>query len=112
MKENILLKANGINLILNGIFTLIIIFYFLPVGFHMAYTGIKAFKEYGFKKLPKKYTVFYMGKINYALELISIGVFYFIVSIWCLFFKDGGYLFLWVEYLLEILNTYFCGFVR
>ncbi len=101
MKENILFKAKGINLILNGIFTLTIIFYFLPVGFHMAYTGVKAFKEYGFKKLPEKY-IFYMGKINYAWELIAIGMFYFIVSIWYLFFKDGGYLFLWGDYILKV----------
>ena len=41
----------------------------IPVGFHMAYTGVKAFKEYGFKKLPKKYTVFYIGRVKYAYEV-------------------------------------------
>jgi len=101
MKENVLFKASGVKLVLDGIAILIMIFYFLPVGIHMIYTGIIAFREYGFKKLPNSYTVFYMGRVKYAYEIFLIGFFYFTVSVWYLFFKDGGVLFLWIDYLYK-----------
>ena len=68
---------------------------------------------FGANKMCKNVVYFFnnMNKKNVFVNFL-VGMIILIIAVWFLYFKDEGYLFLWIKYLFEIINTYLCSFVR
>ena len=84
------------DLSLYTVFTVGVIFVLVPMGINFTVAGVKYAKLYGLGKLPEGVLDRRFGKS--AIELLFIGVFALVFSLWYLFIDQGGHL---VNYISE-----------
>jgi hypothetical protein len=72
------------------VFTIGVLFVLVPMGINFTVAGVKSAKLYGLGKFPEHVLVRRFGKS--AIELLFVGIFALVFSVWYLFIDQGGHL--------------------
>ena len=82
---------NWFDFIIFTVFTLAMIVIGIPGSIYLIKKGVEGFIKFGFDKFPKGFIDADLG--SSAFELLFIGLFMGVTSIWYLFIDKGGQLF-------------------